>query len=72
MIHDRDVAARLSNLMIEIAGKMNDSIRLVQQRCTEAEFQAYRRAASRVMGAVRDVMNPLYEAHPDLKPEALD
>jgi hypothetical protein len=72
VIHDKKLAKRMLDLMDAISGQVNESIREVQQQCTEEEFQAYRRGAGRVMGyAYTDVMTPIYQEHPDLKPAGL-
>jgi hypothetical protein len=59
--------------MLECSARINDSIRLVQENCSPDEFKAYRLAAGRVMGEIlMEDMNPIYQDHPDLKPEDLD
>jgi len=69
MIHDKQIAKRMLDLMDAISHQVNESIREVQEQCTEEEFKAYRRGAGLVMGyAFTDVMVPIYEKHPDLKP----
>lgn len=69
MIHDKNIAKRMLNLMDAISIQVNESIREIQEQCTEEEFRAYRRGAGRVMGyAYTDVMVPIFEEHPDLKP----
>jgi hypothetical protein len=71
MIEDRDVAAEISKLMLETGSKLDASVALVQQRCSQAEFAAYRSAIGNIMGDLLDIMNPLYLKHPDLKPKEL-
>ena len=72
MIHDKELAKRMLDVMYAISDQVNESIREVQQQCTEEEFKAYRRGAGRVMGyAFTDVMTPIYLEHPDLKPAGL-
>lgn len=72
MISDKDVAKQISDLMIELSQKINDSIILVHEKCTEDDFKAYRAGAAQVLGhAYLDVMTPIYQLHPSLKPEGL-
>jgi hypothetical protein len=72
VIHEKELAKRMLDLMEAISAQVNESIREVQQQCTEEEFKAYRRGAGRVMGyAFTDVMAPIYQEHPDLKPAGL-
>ena len=67
------MAQQISELMLEYSERINESILLVQQKCSHEEFKAYRLAAAKVMGEMLlEVMNPLYREHPDLKPEGLD
>jgi hypothetical protein len=72
MIANRDLAQRISSLMLETAAKLDATIAEVQRLCPEEEFVRYRTAAGRVMGSLLlDIMNPIYAAHPDLKPMEL-
>jgi hypothetical protein len=73
MIQNPEVAARVSALMLEIGAKLDASIADVQASCSEDELREYRRAVGRLMGALLlDIMNPLYAAHPTLKPRQLE
>lgn len=73
MIQDKLLARELNELMLEYAAKLNASIAQVQAKCTDEELSTYRKAVGKIMGYMLiDVMNPLYEKHPDLKPKELD
>jgi hypothetical protein len=73
LIKDKSVAQQISELMLEYSERINESIRLVQEKCSPEEFKTYRLAAAKVMGEMfLEVMKPLYREHPDLKPEGLD
>jgi hypothetical protein len=72
MIKNQDVAKQISDLMVELSQRINDSIILVQEKCSEEEFVTYRRAAAQVLGGIYlDIMTPVYLLHPSLKPEGL-
>jgi hypothetical protein len=72
MIKNEHVAKQVSDLMVEFSQRINDSILLVQDNCSEEEFLAYRRTAGQVLGKIYlDIMTPLYQVHPSLKPEGL-
>lgn len=43
----RDVAEKITSLIMEYQGKLNASVLLVQSTCSDEEFQAYRRAVGR-------------------------
>jgi hypothetical protein len=65
----RDVAEAISKLMLEYGAKLDDSVRLVMESCSQPELESYRAAVRQIMGTMLlDVMNPLYREHPDLKP----
>lgn len=67
------LAKKLSGELNDIIGRLDESIRLVMDRCTEAEFTAYRTAIGRVIGVlVLDVLNPLYARNPEAKPDGYD
>ncbi len=72
MIEQKDVAKEVSNLMLEVGARLDASTALVKERCSAVEFEAYRRAVGKIMGEMLlEVMNPLYQKHPDLKPKEL-
>jgi hypothetical protein len=72
MIKDKLIAGRISKLMLEFGGRLDDSIVTVRDGCSDAEFHAYRLAVGKVLAEMLlEVMNPLYREHPDLKPVGL-
>lgn len=73
MIKNQEVAKQISELMLECGRRIDASIAMVQEQCDAEDFQRYRRAAGRVLGALYlDVMQPVYVQHPGIKPEGLD
>lgn len=69
MIADKDVAAEISTLLLNMSEELNTSIIDVERRCATREFEAYRRAMASVIGEIfLEVLTPLYVQHPDLKP----
>lgn len=73
MIHDKQAAKVISELMLEFGARLDGSVKMIKERGEPEEFESYRRAVGKVMGSMLlDVMNPLYEEHPDLKPEGLE
>ncbi len=69
----RDIAEQVSNLMLEYGAKLDKSLVLVKEQCDEEEFKNYRAAVSKLLTTMLvEVMNPLYEKHPDLKPNELN
>lgn len=72
MIKNRAVADEVSKLMLELTARLNESIAKVKDNCDEEDFKIYRRAVGKVMGEILlEVLNPLYEDHPSIKPPEL-
>lgn len=72
MIKDPRVAKRISDLMLEIGDRLNDSIAEIMDECPSEEFTIYRRAAGAVMAEMLlQILNPLYKEHPSFKPPDL-
>lgn len=72
MIRNKEMANEVSELMLDFASKLDASLVAVQERCSSEEFHAYREGVSKILSDMLfDVMNPLYLAHPDLKPDEL-
>lgn len=69
----KEVAEAINKLMLEYGAKLDDSVRLVMESCSQPEFESYRAAVGQIMGTMLlDVMNPIYREHPDLKPAELE
>jgi hypothetical protein len=72
MVKNKAAAKEVSNLMLEIQSKLDESIRMVRETCDEGDFKIYREAVSKVLVEIlREVLNPLYSDHPSLKPERM-
>ena len=68
----RDVAERMSLVLIEQSAQLNALVRLIQSTSTTEEFRKYRRGVGKVMAEILlELLNPIYAEHPDLKPEGL-
>jgi len=69
----RDVAEAINKLMLDYGAKLDDSVKLVLESCTQPEFEAYRTAVGQIMGTMLlDVMDPIYREYPELKPDELE
>jgi hypothetical protein len=70
---DRATAQRISALMLDYGAKLDESVDFVKTRCSDEEFNRYKEAVGRILGnMLLDIMNPLYEEHPDLRPPNLN
>lgn len=72
MLMDKDIALQVSNIMIELSSKLNQSIVLVQNNCSNEDFEAYRQKAGYIMGTIyTDIMLPIYKRYPEIEPNEL-
>lgn len=72
MIEDESVAKQISDLMLEFAARLDGSVLLVKDCCSEEELNVYRRGVGEIMGnMLTEITNPLYKRHPTLKPKQL-
>jgi hypothetical protein len=69
----REAAKKIVDLMVKHAAEQNAALAEVQGMCTEIEFQEYKQMIGRSMGSMLlDVVNPIVERYPDLKPRELN
>ncbi|SEB19137.1 hypothetical protein [Marinobacterium iners] len=69
----KEVATEIVDLMVEFGDRLNQSVAMVQKDCSEDELVVYRRAAGKLMGTMLlDIMNPIFDEHPDLKSDRLE
>ncbi|WP_207005764.1 hypothetical protein [Trinickia mobilis] len=72
MFEKKDVAKRISELMLSIGKEVDDSLAFVQASCSPDEYEAYKDFVSKIMTSILlDVLNPVYQRHPDIKPPGL-
>lgn len=72
MIQNEAIAKEVSQLMLECSAKLDATVVLIKERCSTEEFETYRKAVGKILGyMLLEVMNPLYEKHPTLKPKKL-
>jgi hypothetical protein len=69
----REAAKTIIDLMIRHGAEQNAVLAEIQSICTDDEFHDYRRMVGQSMGCMLlDVINPIVEMYPDLKPARLD
>jgi hypothetical protein len=70
MIKNREIAQNISELMLDFAERLNKSLYLIKEKCSEEEFKIYRRGVGYILGNIStEVLNELYKEHPHLKPK---
>ncbi len=73
MIDDPNVAKQISDLMMDMFLRLDQSCQTVRKQCSDQEYKAYMKGTAGIAGSiVMDVMEPLYEKHPHLKPSNWD
>lgn len=66
------VAAEIGAVILNVSKELNDSIFLLEGKCSERELKIYRRAVGSVLGEIyTEILSPMYRAHPSLAPEGL-
>lgn len=70
---ERKTAQSVLAVMFDFGGKLNDAMLEIRETSDEEEFARYRRAIGNVLdSAFEQIINPILEEHPDLKPEQLN
>jgi hypothetical protein len=73
MISNRAIAREISELMLDLFRRVDESVERVKETCPPEDAAAYQEAVGRVAcPIVMDVLEPLYERHPALKPSKWD
>jgi hypothetical protein len=73
MIDNPSVAKEIGNLMMDIFTRLSASCETVRTQCSEQEYNAYIESTAGIAGSiVLNVMEPLFEKHPALKPPNWD
>ena len=68
----KENAIILSELMLEYGAKLNGTLAQIEPNCNKEEFENYRNAIAKIMGYMLiEIMNPIYEKFPELKPDDL-
>lgn len=73
MISNRQIAQQISKLMLDVFYRLEGSIHMVKDASSLEEAAAYEKAVGKVAcRIVFDVLEPLYEKHPALRPPKWD
>ena len=70
---ERETARAILAMMFDYGGKLNDAMMMVRETSDGEEFANYRRAFGNVLdSAFEQIINPILDEHPDLKPDQLN
>lgn len=73
MVSDKQIASEISSRVLEVNRLLNEVISLAQGGSSPDELSVLKLAVGRVLGELLvEIVNPLYRAHPELKPDGLD
>jgi len=73
MVKDPGIAKQISQTMQHMWAELDCCIDNVREQCSAEEFKTFIKATRNIgCGIVFDVMEPLYDAHPNLKPANWD
>lgn len=73
MVSDVNAATEVKRLVDGAKDLLLDSMSVVEQRCPRDEYAAYKRAVGRVVSQMlSEIIEPLFERNPSLKPEGWD
>jgi len=69
MLIDNDVAKEINDLLLDCRIKLSNSVDFVQEKCSNEESEQYKKAMGKVLGyMIFEIMEPIYEKHPELNP----
>lgn len=69
----REAAKRIIDLMVKHGAEQNAVLAEIRSICADDEFQEYKRMIGQSMGCMLlDVINPIVQLYPDLKPSQLE
>jgi hypothetical protein len=69
----REAARKIIDLMIKHGAEQNAVLTEVQSMCAEDEFRKYKHMIGQSMGSMLlDVIDPIVELYPDLRPPPLE
>jgi hypothetical protein len=68
----KDVALDVSKQLLDAYLSVENATRIIQEKCSKAEFEGFRSEAGKVAGGLYLLLEPLWKAYPDLAPEGVD
>lgn len=69
---EKETARTVLALMFDYGAKLNDAMLMIRENSDAEEFARYRRAIGNVLdSAFEQIIDPILEEHPDLRPEQL-
>ena len=73
MITNAETARQVRDAMLEVNRKLEESLKAVEESCSSEEYARYKKAVGKVVARlVFDILEPLYEKNPMLKPPNWD
>jgi hypothetical protein len=72
-VKNKALSEDISRRLLEVSRQLNESVAVAQGQCSDEEFNDYRRHIGMLMGNLyADILRPLWQEHPDLKPSEME
>jgi hypothetical protein len=69
---NQKLAEEVSFLCLKTSSDFNAKLISIQEQCTDKEFEKSRLSTGKVLAEILlEFMNPIYDEHPELRPEGL-
>ncbi|WOD17189.1 hypothetical protein [Paraburkholderia kirstenboschensis] len=68
---DKTTATAVSTQLLDAFNSVENAMRIIQERCSQDEFEAFRSEAGKIAGGLYLLLEPLWRAYPDIAPEGV-
>lgn len=68
---DKDVASEVSKQLLAAYLSVENATKIIQENCSNSEFEGFRSEAGHVAGGLYLLLEPLWRTYPDLAPEGV-
>jgi hypothetical protein len=73
LVSDLNTATRISKLILEANGLLNEAVAVAQRSAAKDEFLEYRQRTAWIMNSIfEQLLEPIYRKHPEIKPPELE
>lgn len=73
MIQNAQTAKKVSDILLDVNGRLNECVALVADSGSPEENRLFRRAAGLIINEIFErILEPIYRVHPDIKPAGLE
>ena len=70
---NKAVAQEVLHIVLKYSSELDSKLEKISTQCPKEDFVFYRKGIGLVMGyTLTDIMNPIFDEFPDLKPDGLE